>query len=188
MILMSLGVPSFLLIMSMLLGVSRPETSNPPVLLTPSLYGAQTHSFISSAIKEPIEDSFLSAPGIGTTCMDNFQSLVGHNQCQPGTADNMTVWHNQVCSCSYHHWECQKTSQGFSVAKEITNTTDVVFNLPHSVHPNQWILNTYPQLIETQFGGWRFLNGTSVAYFNNKGFHSSAAYLNSLNNARDGNL
>ena len=74
------------------------------------------------------------------------------------------------------------------MAKEIsfqyTNTTDTVYFLSSEKMPNSWIYETHYKYIEKLFGGWKFGGSDNFVYFNNKGFHSSAAYLNALNNAR----
>jgi hypothetical protein len=42
----SLVLPAVLIVLSMSLALLRPETKLPPLLLTPSLYGPQSYSFI----------------------------------------------------------------------------------------------------------------------------------------------
>lgn len=47
----------------------------------------------------------------------------------------------------------------------------------------RWILNTYPNYLESRYGG-STLNGSRISvWYNNKGYHAMPVYLNQLNNA-----
>ena len=75
-------------------------------------------------------------------------------------------------------------------------TTDTIYHLSDSIDTNDWILNSFNEFIEKRYGGWKFglkanesdnigvTKDNAAVYYNNKGFHSVAAYLNALNNAR----
>ena len=75
-------------------------------------------------------------------------------------------------------------------------TTDTIYHLSDTVDSNLWILNSFNEFIEKRYGGWKFglkanesdnicvTKDNAAVYYNNKGFHSVAAYLNALNNAR----
>lgn len=52
-----------------------------------------------------------------------------------------------------------------------------------SEHAFRWILKTYPDYLETRYGG-ASVNGSRLAvWYNNKGYHAMPVYLNQLNNA-----
>ena len=180
----SIIVPTILLTLSMTLGKIRPNTTSPPILLTPSIYGPESLSFLSYLQEGQIPKALINPPGIGTTCMTGFESIVGFTECHPNSTELADMENDMECSCEDENWECNESSTGYKVPRQITNTTDVLYTLPADVHPNKWILDTHYELLMKRYGGWRFTNSTSFVYYNNKGFHSSAAYLNSLNNAR----
>ena len=183
-IMSSVIVPTILLALSMTMGKIRPNTTSPPILLTPSIYGPESLSFLSNLDDGKVSVSLLNSPGIGTTCMDNFESIVDYTKCSQNETGFDEVEYNLNCSCDKDNWECSTSAEGYNVPKQLTNTTDIVNFLPTNVHPNKWILDTHYDLLTKQYGGWRFVNETNIVYYNNKGFHSSAAYFNTLNNAR----
>ena len=180
-------IPTILLILSMILGLIRPGTSSPSLLLTPSLYGPKSLSFISNKPNNLISTALQSPPGIGTTCMAEFRSPVEFTRCthQLREVTKADVEFNTECSCVDElDWQCDANDTDWKLQKELMNTTDILYELPQGLHPNAWILNTHYEFLEKQYGGWKLDDNHSIAYFNNKGFHSPASYLNSLNNAR----
>jgi hypothetical protein len=101
----------------------------------------------------------------------------------------------ESCSCGGKGWQCgplQGKAQQLLLSVE--NSTDAVYQLPEDLDPNTWILNTHFGFLERRYGGWRagvarndsigLTRENTAVYFNNKGFHSVAAYLSAANNAR----
>lgn len=132
--------------------------------------------------------------------MDSLLPIAPYTTCSP---INKGVYQNQSlpafeeeCSCSKHSWQCSPTNGEKMLQRSKENTTDIVYHLSDNINPNNWILNTHYEFIEKRYGGWKFglerneddkiglAVNNSVVYFNNKGFHSVAAYLNAANNAR----
>ena len=200
MILMTFVLPLILLTLAMVTAMIRPITQTPVLLLTPSMYGPGSVSFTSynNSDQNEMMESLLASPGIGTTCMDNMTCLDEHYvSCGDNSGNTSVPANTQSCSCSStHSWECREESQLVSVLVTQEQTTDTVYQLDDGVDPNQWILNSFNEFIEKRYGGWKFglkanefdnigLTKDNIAvYYNNKGFHSVAAYLNGLNNAR----
>ena len=202
MVFLSFIIPTILLILAMVTATIRPVTSTPKILLTPSMYGPGSVSFISNinSRQEEIVETFFKSPGIGTTCMENFTSETEYVACRPVSQYSEANRSSEVateCSCSHNSfWTCGAAADKVTVQLTTENTTDILYNLGDTVHPNQWILNTFDDFIEKRYGGWRFgaereatdsigvTRENGIVYFNNKGFHSVAAYLNAMNNAR----
>ena len=184
-LLTSFSVSLLLLIIAMVVAIIRPDTLSPPILLTPSLYGPGSLSFTSMEKVTSVYSSMLAPPGIGTTCMNPVNFVAPHTKCVNEIPVMNSEVFNQKCQCDHFHWTCGEDQ---AMAKEIsfqyTNTTDTVYFLSSEKMPNSWIYETHYKYIEKLFGGWKFGGSDNFVYFNNKGFHSSAAYLNALNNAR----
>ena len=184
MLMTSLLLPSLMLSLSMVLGIVRPKTSVPSILLTPSMYGPDSLSFLTNE-KSTIAQSLLANPGIGTTCMENFTSFSKYTPCigKKGNLGSFEV--TDTCDCTSQNWECFNNDTSYSINRQLTKSTDIVNFLNDTTTPNKWILDTHYDFLKSQYGGWNIVNDTyKIVYFNNKGFHSSAAYLNSMNNAR----
>lgn len=177
-------LPSILLIFAMILGKIRPETSSPALLMTPSIYGPESYTFLSIPEHNLVSDALKNPPGIGTTCMQGFKSSSSFTECSFQKNITTTEKVDQDCSCSKDNWHCKSSSSGYQLSKQKMNSSDILVFLSETVHPNKWILDTHYQYVEKQYGGWRLSKNRSIVYYNNKGFHSSASYLNSLNNAR----
>ena len=179
-------IPTVLLVLAMVLGIIRPGTTSPPLLLTPSLYGPESLSFISNGQTNSVYSAIKNPPGIGTTCMKDFESVADFTHCmhQFREVSKEDMMFDTECSCIDTNWSCESNSTERKIQRELTNTTDILLELPQSLHPNQWILNSHYEYVEKQYGGWKFDENTSIVYYNNKGFHASASYLNALNNAR----
>ena len=183
MLMTSLLLPVLMLTLSMVLGIVRPKTTLPILLLTPSMYGPESYSFLTNPSSSNSK-AFISSPGIGTTCMTNFSSPSKYVSCKNHVDQEQEYKVKNSCECKSNNWEC--SNNGSLVLKQsLRNTTDVVNFLSNDVTPNKWILDTHYELVKHQYGGWHVFNDThKIIYFNNKGFHSSAAYLNAMNNAR----
>ena len=183
MLMTSLLLPVLMLTLSMVLGIVRPKTTLPTLLLTPSMYGPESYSFLTN-LNSSNSKAFIVSPGIGTTCMTNFSSASTYVSCN-NYVDQEHEYHvKSSCECKSNNWDCSK-KESLVLKQSLRNTTDVVNFLSGEVTPNIWILDTHYDLVKHQYGGWHILNDTQkIVYFNNKGFHSSAAYLNAMNNAR----
>ena len=184
MIVTSLIIPSILMILAMILGLIRPGTLSPPLLLTPSLYGPESLSFMSKVKNSSIYNALINPPGIGTTCMAEFKSISPYTFCSFNESKIEERKNRQECKCVASNWNCDANGTGYLYKIQEVNSTDVLFYLPENITPNKWILDNHYDLVEKQFGGWKLEDKKSIAYYNNKGFHSSPAYLNALNNAR----
>ena len=199
-IISSFIIPMILLILAMTTAKIRPQTKTPSILLTPSMYGPGSASFISQISKSNIGEALMNPPGIGTTCMNSLLPIADYTTCSPinkGVYQNQSIpVYEEECSCTKNSWQCSASSNHKMLQRTRENTTDIVYHLPDDIHPNDWILNTHFEFIERRYGGWKFdlkrnvgdkvglTVDNSVVYFNNKGFHSVAAYLNAVNNAR----
>ena len=200
-ILMMFILPLTLLILAMVTALIRPTTKTPVILLTPSMYGPTSTSFSSfnQSIQEEQLQSLFTSPGIGTTCMQNFTSLSDHLPCHftRSNSNSSVPANKEMCSCNEKYkWSCENAKDPLYVWMSKENTTDEVYHLQDSVRPTDWILDSHFEFIEKRYGGWRFgvqspkddkigtTKKNAVVYFNNKGFHSVAAYMNSLSNAR----
>ena len=200
MVMMTFVLPLILLTLAMVTAMIRPKTETPVLLLTPSMYGPDSVSFTSynNSNQMEIMESLLASPGLGTTCMENMTCLdddfvsCSHARYNKSVAANL-----ESCSCSSSHsWECEEETDLINVFLTHEETTDTIYHLANSLDANKWILNSFNEFIEKRYGGWKFgLKGNEsdnigvakdnvAVYYNNKGFHSVAAYLNSLNNAR----
>ena len=202
MIFLSFIIPTILLVLAMVTATVRPLNKTKKILLTPSMYGPESVSFISNINyqQEEIVQTFFKYPGIGTTCMENFTSDTDYVGCAPVSEysySNRSSVSDRDCSCTKSYsWSCQPAGKEISVQITTENTTDILYNLGDQIHPNQWILNTFDQFIEKRYGGWRFgaeraetdnvgvTKENGIVYYNNKGFHSVSSYLNAINNAR----
>jgi len=181
----SFAISFLLMIIAMSIALIRPDSKTPAVLLTPSLYGPGSLSFISTKRMTPVLASLLAPPGIGTTCLLPANFISPHTECVQEISEIQLQKFDQQCQCSDYHWTCIKNqTKKQEIQVQHTNTTDTIYFLPTKVEPNSWILETHYDFIEKLFGGWKFHRSDHFVYFNNKGFHSPAAYLNAINNAR----
>jgi ABC-type amino acid transport system permease subunit len=183
-LLFSFSISLLLLAIAMSVAMIRPDTKSPAVLLTPSLYGPNSLSFTSSERMSSVLTALLSPPGIGTTCLPPENFIAPHTKCINEFLVDTQIF-SQQCQCSDFHWTCEEDQ---TKKEEINllhmNTTDTVYLLPREIGPNSWILGTHYEFIEKLYGGWSFNGNNHFVYYNNKGFHTPAAYLNALSNAR----
>ncbi|XP_059086217.1 retinal-specific phospholipid-transporting ATPase ABCA4-like [Tigriopus californicus] len=204
----SLGLPTLLMILTMFLALLRPTSESPPLLLTPSVFGENTNSFVSFSEESDLNNilgSLISDPGIGTTCMKDVPDLGFWTPCQTNAGEtNFTTEYGgpgsklEQCSCpSTYEWTCRRepNSSLSRPPRMIMNTTDVIFDLTHQPSPNHWILNSHTQFIDKRFGGWSIgepspssevIGGTTenlIVWYNNKGKHAVPSYLNAIHNA-----
>eukprot|EP00095_Tigriopus_kingsejongensis_P012217 maker-scaffold927_size80360-snap-gene-0.21 protein:Tk12217 transcript:maker-scaffold927_size80360-snap-gene-0.21-mRNA-1 annotation:"atp-binding cassette sub-family a member 7" len=83
-----LFLPTLLMICTMCLALLRPNTEHPSLLMSPSLYGESSYSFVRFEPDSPLNsvlETLTRNPGIGTTCMADFPSDVGGmwTSCRP---------------------------------------------------------------------------------------------------------
>lgn len=201
-------LPCFLIALTMGLTILRPpvEPFSPSILLTPSLYGPNAHSFLeiksnTSPLIQRYAESIVGPPGVGTSCMPDvvlnktakpYPSCLYANNLKALDPEEEIVL-REKCSChAAEHEVCSGKTLKFKFLKYYTNSTDIVHQLVEGGNLTDWITLSFDDFIERRYGGWSLgvspsiLPGSSesaIAWYNNKGYHAMPSYLSSLHNA-----
>jgi len=124
----SFAISFLLMIIAMSIALIRPDSKTPAVLLTPSLYGPGSLSFISTKRMTPVLASLLAPPGIGTTCLLPANFISPHTECVQEISEIQLQKFDQQCQCSDYHWTCIKNqTKKQEIQVQHTNTTDTIY-------------------------------------------------------------
>ncbi|XP_041364383.1 uncharacterized protein LOC121379797 [Gigantopelta aegis] len=193
-------LPFLLFLAAMGFALIRPSDSNMPnLIMTPALYGPDKYMFFkdgyegSNPISNKLVKAFTSAPGIGTTCMDGFNSGPEFQCTSQGsnfTQQSYTM--NPEAKCVCWNWEQQcDPGADFPPPPELqVMSGNNLQNLDRRDIP-EYLLKSFSKFIELRYGGWAMeqpeeasTNATAVqVWFNNKGYHSLPSFFNGYSNA-----
>lgn len=167
----------------------------PSILLSPPMYGPNAMSFYSYNGKSDTDlaktlNRMIAKPGLSNACMKTAtpeEKLWCHRN-MTESPDHALLSGGGLC---FDEEEALRIKHSKNFYQDLpfvpTDTGDYVYNLTgHDL--NRYLLDTYIANTERRYGGFTFVKGrggTNVVkvWYDNSGFHSSPAYVNSLSNA-----
>ncbi|XP_076353530.1 phospholipid-transporting ATPase ABCA1-like isoform X1 [Tachypleus tridentatus] len=236
-------LPSVFVCLALLLTLMIPPfMEEPPLELTPWLYGPPNYIFYSNKdpdnpLTQAYIEQLLGNPGLGTRCVagDPLREL----PCKPTFINsslllpqyNLSQANRIVpCNCNFGTQHCPANVEGPEPPSVVSSTTDIIYNMTGR-NISDWLVKTTKKYYKKRYGGFTFgeknllgsFNFTSVkevahqlieasgfskkwkevetmidkiekqlhnvqvfdnikVWFNNKGWASSVAYMNALNN------
>uniref|UniRef100_A0A670ZVG2 P-type phospholipid transporter n=1 Tax=Pseudonaja textilis TaxID=8673 RepID=A0A670ZVG2_PSETE len=179
----------------------------PSLELHPWMYGQQ-YTFISNdapedATTQKIFNALLSKPGFGTRCMEGYtipeapcsvgeeewsQAPVPENVIEIFQKGNWTMANpSPSCICSNNNIKkilpvCPAGAGGLPPPQRTQKTTDILQNLSGR-NISDYLVKTYAQIIGKRCFILLIVMFPFQVWFNNKGWHAVAAFVNVINNA-----
>ncbi|XP_070186023.1 uncharacterized protein [Littorina saxatilis] len=167
------------------------------LLMSPALYSSvatESYAFFQdnrggSAAKHFESMLMADSPGIGTTCMGDYNPGEGFSCVTPGQMHASTKM-EQSCHCNDYAYECTEGSQAEGVMQKESIPDVILQNL--GLHDaDKYLVTSYFQYIAQRYGGMS-LEPPSVSgnistpmakvWFNNRGYHAIPSYFNALSN------
>nr|XP_006820206.1 PREDICTED: ATP-binding cassette sub-family A member 2-like [Saccoglossus kowalevskii] len=207
----TLIMPAILIAIALIFTKMTPPVDYPALQLTPAMYLDPNHVFYSNykpndPVTQTLVNSFLSPPGIGTTCMadadekDKYPCVFTERGFDINVA-SLTPTQIQAmqlkdlnapnCTCEGGKQTCPEGSEGAAVPEWITNTSSILQDLTFKKDINDYLLRTNGDYIDARYGGLTFGNtqedsteplNIEKVWYDNKGFHSLPTFLNVMNN------
>ncbi|XP_022102575.1 uncharacterized protein LOC110985686 [Acanthaster planci] len=206
----ALLMPMLMLLLAVVFGTLSSGEANPSLHFAPSLYGPGDYVFFSNsdshtAAGSKMTSAMFSEPGLGTTCMQDFDDSSGTcrfverffskpvSDYTSAEIEDILVQDRTApdCSCSKSFMECPAGATGVKPPEWRMNTTDILQDLSLKVDLHKYLLRSTADFRFRRYNGLtlhaiKSSDGTTKdvikAWFNNKGFHAMPISLNTANN------
>uniref|UniRef100_A0A671KXD5 Zgc:172302 n=1 Tax=Sinocyclocheilus anshuiensis TaxID=1608454 RepID=A0A671KXD5_9TELE len=200
-------LPAVFVLIALLFSLIVPPFGKYPSLeLQPWMYGEQFTFFSNDAPQDPVIqnllDALLNPPGFGTKCMEPnrydpsetkfARPQIPYSMWQLFHEGNLTVEKpSPDCECSTEDIrrmlpDCPEGAGGIPPPQIKQMTGDSLQNLTGR-NITDYLIKTYPQILKKRFLFhllWKILcyKQKSSVWFNNKGWHAMASFVNIMNN------
>ncbi|XP_038057091.1 uncharacterized protein LOC119728778 isoform X2 [Patiria miniata] len=202
----ALLLPMLLLLLAVVFGTLSSGETNPQLHFAPSLYRPDDYVFFSNSDSRTADgtkmtNALFSAPGLGTTCMNDFEDGTCHfteaffknpiSSLSPAEIEEILAVDRAApdCSCANSFLECPEGAVGAAPPQWIMNTTDILLDVSLKADLIKYLLRSTEDFRFKRYNGLTLHSKPTgdtqefiKAWYNNKGFHAMPIALNTANN------